>query len=438
MTYLKRNLVPLVVILSSLIGCDSIGVDPDDGAIPDAGAADAGGFPRANDWSWNSSWTPSEPDFPLAGLFDDEYGDGHEGTPVLPPGNWDWSDADNDLANWNNYQRGLGAFEPLMDSTSRQYGWRFVRVSDAVEYKDAAVYFEGSSGVDYLHLGRHGSIVGFTQGNLGEGPDVLIFDAGDRVEFRTGTTTDGGARDDDLVMAGCNPNVDGAFDIVATQLHTGPGSDWVFARDLMNSAIDLGNRDGLTDTLDALDAGDLAVVRGNSSEVRIFGGGGDDVFVWYVDDNAYVGAPLGARFFGGGGWGDALFADNGNDRLVLAIPADTEMVDTSPPGPGALSLRSSDGGFVLDDATEHFERARHCIECGMSPSGGLRTVILEYRSADGAIDSGPVYLTSVEELQIGVGEGARVFALDGMSGTATLLEDATAFDAPEPPADLCD
>ena len=450
MQHLNRE-VTLALLLFALAGCESGGLDPDDGGgdtdagvtSADAGAADGEvvasveGFPTGNDWSWNSSWTPGDAEFPIAGLLDDEYRDGHDGTPVLPPGDWDWADANDDLANWHNYETHLGTFEPLVDAMARQYGWRFVGVSDAVEYLDAAGYFEGSSGVDYLHLGRHGAIVGLVQGDLREGPDVLIFDSSDRVDFRAGTTSDGGAHDDDLVIAGCNPNPDGSFDIIATQLSTGPGSDWVFARDLFDAAIDLGNRDGRTDTLDATDGDDLAVIRGNASELRVFGGQGDDVFVWYVDDSAEVGLPLGARFFGGGGWGDALFSDNGHDRLVLAVPADTEMVDTSPPPAGALSVRPSDGGLVVDEATETYERARHCVECGLGASGE-RTFILEYTSADGATDSGLVYLTSVEELQVGVGEGARVFALDDYYGTATLASDATVFDPPEPPVEICD
>lgn len=441
----------LALLLLSAAGCDSGGLDPDDGGgDPDDGGVTSpdadvstidptpdAGFPVGNDWSWNASWTPLDSDFPVAGLLDDEYADGHDGTPVLPPGDWDWTDANNDLANWNNYKRNLGNFQAMYDSTDRQFGWRFYRVSEAIVYRDAAAYFDGSAGVDYLDLGRDGSIVHFGQGNLRDGPDVLIFDASSDVDFRTGTTTDGSVRDDDLVIAGCQPNADGAFDIVTTQLHTGPGRDWVFARDLTDSAIDLGNADGLTDTLDAADTDDLAVVRGNASDFRVFGGQGDDVFVWFVDESANVGIPLGARFFGGGGWGDARFADNGNDRLVLAIPPDTEIVDTIPPPPGALSVTLSEGALISDDATEGYPRARHCVECGASSTGN-KTLILQYVSADGTVDSGLFYLTSVEELQVGVGAGARVFTLDDYYGAATLASDATAFDPPEPPGTFCD
>ena len=394
-------------------------------------------FPEGNEWSWNGGWAPGDGDFPILGLFDDEYGDGHAGTPVLPPGSWDWDDAANDLANWNNYAGNLGTFNPTRDPTGRQFGWRFVRVSDAIEYRDAAIYYEGSSGADYLWLGRSGSIRDFTQGNLGEGPDVLVFDASENADFRTGTTSDGGAHDDDLVIAGCNANTDGTFDILSTSLHAGPGRDWVFARDLSDVAIDLGDGDGLTDTLDALDGEDLVVLRGNTEAVRVFGGQGDDVFVWYVDDNIQVGASLGARFFGGGGWGDALFTENGHDRLVLAIPVDSELVFSAPIPAGAFGVRSADGNFVTDDATETYPRARHCIDCGTGPLGD-KTVILEYESLDGTIHTGPVYLTSVEELQIGLGPDARIFSLDPTTGTATLMDGAIIYGPPEPPSGLCD
>ena len=52
-------------------------------------------WPTANEYSWNGVWTPS---FPLEGMFDNEYFDGHDGSPILPPGHWDYEDANNDLA----------------------------------------------------------------------------------------------------------------------------------------------------------------------------------------------------------------------------------------------------------------------------------------------------------------------------------------------------
>ena len=66
----------------------------------------AGAWPTPNAWSWDGSWEPAE--FPLDGLLDNEYFDGHPDihgtpTPILPPGEWDWNDDDNDLANWRNF-----------------------------------------------------------------------------------------------------------------------------------------------------------------------------------------------------------------------------------------------------------------------------------------------------------------------------------------------
>ena len=56
------------------------------------------------------------------------------------------------------------------------------------------------------------------------------------------------------------------------------------------------------------------------------GGEGNDVMVWYVDDNVQTTTWLGPNFFGGGGHGDALWNDSGTDRLVLAVPTDSPVV----------------------------------------------------------------------------------------------------------------
>src|SRR5688572_12460133 len=57
--------------------------------------------------------------FDPSGLFDDKYFDGHpcEGkpTPVLPPGKWDWSASGDDLANFKNFEKNIGAFASLED-----------------------------------------------------------------------------------------------------------------------------------------------------------------------------------------------------------------------------------------------------------------------------------------------------------------------------------
>ncbi|RLB51869.1 MAG: hypothetical protein DRJ42_16035 [Deltaproteobacteria bacterium] len=432
------------------VGMDSSTLPADSGTLPD-GATPPGpdvgpppvrppsvGFPDGNEWSWDGSWTPASGDFPLVGLFDNEYHDGHDGSPVLPPGEWDWNDSGNDLANWRNFETNLGTFEAMMDGGGNQYGWRLVGASAAVDYQGPAEYFEGSSGVDYMDLGPNGSIHSIGGVSLGAGPDVLIFDSSYSLDFATGTTMEGGSRDDDLVIAGCHPNSDGAFDIETSTIHTGPGHDWVFVRDISRAAIDLGNGNrGRTDTLDPSDGDDLVVLRGNTQDFRVFGGQGDDVFVWFVDDNIQSTRWLGPNFFGGGGWEPALFTENGNDRLVLAIPTDTTMVTSTPTPTGGLLVLPTDGGYIVDAPTVGDELARYCVECGTS-STGEKTIILEYNSADGMIETGYFYLTGVEEVQVGLGEGAAVYSLDTAAGTATRIDGATLFVPPVPPPELCE
>ena len=378
----------------------------------------------------------------MTGLLDDEYFDGHAGrdgspTPVLPPGEWDWDDARNDLANWRNFETSLGRFERLRDSGGRHYGWRFVGNDTNVDYAGAAGYFEGSSGPDLLDLGPAGAVHSFGRGNLADGPDVLVFDRSWSLDFRTGSTDRGSVRDDDLVIAGCGESPDGAFDIETTTIHTGPGHDWVFARDLSRAGIDLGNGDGgRTDTVDPTDGDDLAVIRGNAHDFRVVGGAGDDVFVWYADEVVQTTTHLGPNFFGNGQHGDALWQDDGRDRLVMAVPATTEVVTGSPTPPGGLLVRGTDGGLVLDDPTQHDVHARYCVECGTGPDG-RRTVILEYRSADESVFTGYFYLTAIEELQVGVGEEARVYRIDETEGRVELDGSLEPFDPPVPSADHC-
>lgn len=447
----------LVLTLASGCGDDGGGgLDPDGGTPSDAAMLRDGGplpdagpvtpvqrWPEPNEWSWDGSWTPSDGDFPLAGLFDDEYFDGHPGqgsqpTPILPPGEWDWDDDNDDLANWRNFETNLGVFEPLVDGQGRQFGWRLVGPKADIDYAGAAEYFEGSAGADVLHLGAAGSIHSFGVGNLGDGPDILVFQASWSLDFRTGSSLTGAARDNDLVVAGCGPNPDGSFDVMTTTIHTGPGRDWVFVRDLSRAAVDLGNGEGgRTDATDPEDGDDLVVLRGNTHDFRVFGGFGHDTAVWYVDDNVQTTTWLGPNFFGGGGHGAALWDDPGTDRLVLAVPAGTPLVFTTPTPPGSLLVRSTDGDLVLDDPTQGDIFARYCVECGTGP-GGQRTVILEYVSADEAIQTGYFYLTAFEELQVGVGPGARVYALDDVAGTATEVPDATPTTPPDWPTVYCE
>ncbi len=427
------------------IGCGGGAGGTPDGGLPDAGQVQpVEGWPNPNQWSWNGRWTPAAGDFPLDGLLDDEYFDGHPGgdgqpTPILPPGEWDWEDANDDLANWRNFETNLGAFAPLVDDQGRQYGWRLVgNVPEAVDYSGPASYFEGSAGADILDLGAQGALHSFGAGNLADGPDVLVFATSWALDFRTGSTVTGGLRDDDLVVAGCGPNPDGSFDVETTTIHTGPGSDWVFVRDLSRAAVDLGNGDdGRTDATDGLDGDDLVVLRGNTHDFRVFGGFGNDVAVWYADDNVQTTTWLGPNFFGGGGHGDALWDDPGVDRLVLAVPDDTPLVTSTPTPPGAVLVRTTDGALILDDPTQADEFARYCVECGTGPQG-QKTIILEYLSVDESVFTGYFYLTAFEELQIGIGPDARVYALDSTAGTATEIADAVAVVPPDWPTQYCE
>ncbi len=419
---------------------DGGGRHRDSGPPGDAGPPlpPAHGWPTDNTYSWDGRWTPTE--FPIDGLLDDEYFDGHTGrdgmpTPILPPGAWDYEDANDDLANWRNFSMSIGAMEMLRDGDGNHYGWRLVPTD--FDYSGAGAYFEGSTGTDIIDLGPNGAIHSFGEGDLRDGPDILVFDRSYSIHFRTGSTQGGALRDDDLVIAGCGSNPDGSFDIMTTTIHTGPGRDWVFIRDLSRAGVDLGNGDGgRTDTIDPADLDDLVVLRGNTHDFRVSGGNGDDVAVWYVDDNVQTETYLGPNFFGGGGAGDAIWGDPGTDRLVLAVPDDTPVVTSTPTPPGSLLVRATDGGLILDDPTQDDVFARYCVECGTGP-GGRKTVILEYVSADESIHTGYFYLTAFEELQVGIGDAARVYRIDDVNGRLDEAPDLEVLDPPSPPPSFC-
>jgi hypothetical protein len=99
-------------------------------------------------------------------------------------------------------------------------------------------------------------------------------------------------------------------------------------------------------------------------------------------------------------------------------------------------VRATDGSLILDDPTQGDNFARYCVECGTGPQG-QKTVILEYLSADESVFTGYFYVTAFEELQIGIGPGARVYALDSTAGTATELPDASVLIPPDWPTDYC-
>lgn len=398
------------------------------------------GWPTPNEYSWNGSWNPSASELAALSLLDNEYNDGHDGSPILPPGSWDYNDGDNDLANYRNFESHIGTFAARNDGASHQFGWSVTTSEANPEWGGAGAFYEGDPGADIIDLGPTGFIhgLGFGEGDLGEGPDVLAFGTSTSLDYRTGTSIAGGLHDDDLVVAGCTHHTDGAFNVVTTTIHTGPGADWVFVTDIDRAGIDLGNGGGgRTDTIDPLDGDDLVVVRGNSHDFRLMGGRGNDTFVWYVDDNVQTTAYLGPDFFGGGSKDGALWDDAGIDRLVLAVPTSTTLV-TEPATPdGGLLVMPTDGGFIDDPPTAADPYATYCVECGTSPTG-RKTVTLEYNRADGEVRTGYFNITAFEEVQVGIGAGARVYHIDDTTGTATLDTSATPTVPPDYPTQYCE
>lgn len=397
-------------------------------------AADIQGFPTGTECSWNGRWQPGADDFPIEGLSDAEY-------PELPPGEWDWDDGSDDKANWRNFETNLGTFETVTDDEGRQCGWRMVPKAKPADFAAAAEYYEGSAGADIVDLGADGVIhsLGVSTKGLGAGPDVLVFQRSYSLDYRTGSSETGAFQDDDLVVAGCGDNGDASFDIETTTIHTGPGSDWVFIRDWDRAAVDLGNgANGRTDTIDPNDGDDLAVLRGNSHDFRVFGGAGSDTIVWYIDDNIQATEWLGPNLFGDGGRGEALWGDpDSTDRLVLAVPDDTGLVKSTPTPPGNLLVLPVDDRFVDDPPTAADPFAYYCVLCGTGPQGE-RTVQMEYRSQDDSVLTGYFGVTGFEELQVGVGPAARVFAIDNGDGALTELADATPTVPPSWPTQYCE
>ncbi|GMV39130.1 MAG: hypothetical protein AMXMBFR64_08460 [Myxococcales bacterium] len=431
---------------------DTGGAAPDAGPGPDVGGVDAAadaGPALPFTYSWDGSWEPTAADFPMAGLLDDEYFDGHttwDGTvsTVLPPGSWDWNDATDDYANYRNFEASIGTFEMLVDPWGNHYGWTVVgNTPEAIDFSGAAAYWEGSPGVERLNLGPGGLLHSYTSGNLGDGPDELVFEAAWSLDFRTGSTLTGSLRDNDRVVAGCGEQPDASYPIFSCSIHTGPGTDLVFARDMKGAAVDLGNGDhGRTDTLDPTDGDDVVVLRGNMRDFRVFGGMGDDTFFWFADEGKESIAFFGPNFFGGGGAGEALWGDPGTDRLVFAIPTDTPIVQSfqGPTGKGTLrvwSLADYKSEIWWDAPVDHDPYAKYCITCGFGPAGE-RTVTFEYISNNDVVHTGYFWVTAVEEIQIGLGPGAKVFALDSKTATLTPLPGAVVAEPPPFPAGVCD
>lgn len=401
-------------------------------------------WPKQNAYSWDGSWVPKPEDFPLSGLFDDKYFDGHEvagkQTPVLPPGNWDWNDAENDLAWWRAFESKLGRFLPLKDWCGNHFGWKLV-LNDpfSADYDAVGAQFEGSSGTDVLNLGPYGKIHS-ASGQLGDGPDLLVFQQAWSLDFRTGSSLTGSLRDNDIVIAGCMPADGTKYLVQGVTMHTGPGSDWVFVRDIRSAAIDLGNGNGgRTDTLDYADGNDIVVLKGNVKDTRVFGGFGNDTIFWYIEEMAdtYQGQAQGGNLFGGGGAGEALWGDPGVDRLVLVVPTDTKVVSAPPTPPGALLVMSAGDAFNWDLPTYEDPYAKYCYPCGVGP-GGRKTIIINYVSKDGQDKTaGYVYVTAIEEIQVGIGEAAIVYRLDDVSGKALPDPTLKPIQPPDFPSKVC-
>jgi hypothetical protein len=361
-----------------------------------------------------------------ANVFDAKYGDGHlynaKPTPILPPGQWDWKPSDNDLANWKNFENNIGAFDLLEDGAGAPLGWELLgHAPNAIDFAGPAAYFKGSAGGDIVNLGPQGKIHSMS-GGLGAGADLLVFNKSWSLDFSTSSDQGGLACDNDVVVAGCDTNADASFDIATTSIHTGSGSDVLFVRDAKTSAFDGGNLGGITSALDPDDGDDIAVFRGNMLDFRFFGGAGDDTAVWYVDEVKQASAWLGPNFFGGGGAGAALWSDAGTDRLVLVIPTNTQLISSGATQPGQLLVRvvnNYPNQPQWDAPTANDPKAKYCVTCGVGPAG-KKTITLEYRSANGSVNTGYFWLTAFEELQIGVGAGAKVYSINDVAGTVTL------------------
>ena len=389
---------------------------------------------EANLYSWDGSWSPTPGELPPPGLYDSIYFDGHlvNGlpSPILPPGKWDFVNLLENrvfpLANHGNFITNIATIVPLMDGDMNPYGWRLDPVvPDAPSFTEATSFYQGSSGTDLADAGRNGHVQS-SAFRLGDGPDVLRFATCIASNIRTGSSEDGGLRDNDLVIAGDeilramqNPAIRGAT------IHTGPGSDLVFLNNMEQAAVDLGNgADGRTDTIDPEDGDDTIIIGLNFRDSRVFGGNGDDVFVWYIDEEAPTELLLANNFFGGGGWPPAVWEDTGTDRLILVVPDNTEVISglgSIVEGQVQIGIRP---GFpdepVPDPPTINNVFARYVYTAGRNPEDNRQTVFLDYRSASGHVHAGDIYLTAIEELQIGVGPDAKVYRIDDVNGAAIL------------------
>jgi hypothetical protein len=163
----------------------------------------------------------------------------------------------------------------------------------------------------------------------------------------------------------------------------------------------------------------MAVIGRNFLDCRVFGGRGDDVFVWYLDEANPNVALLQNSFFGGGGWAPADWSDQGTDRLVLAIPPETPVSNSRDPiTPGMLQVyipADYNAEPVPDPPTEADVFARYVETAGLSPDG-RHTMIFQYLSADSQVRTGFIFITAIEEIQVGIGPDAPVYRVDDRAG----------------------
>ncbi|KAJ5076078.1 hypothetical protein M0811_06940 [Anaeramoeba ignava] len=380
-----------------------------------------------NNYSWDGSVNPT---FPLSGLYDDYY---NSDPLVLPPGNWDWNETNHDTAN-------LILF--LILKNGNQFGWRFIGNDyPSTDWEARGDFWQGSSGLNWANLGTNSALHSTGGGNLGNVRfkwSSSCLKNSWSLDFRTGDSND-------LVLIGycdhlSNPNAKSTstdFHFQTATIHTKSGADRVYVRDISRAAIDLGNgANGRTDTVDATDGDDVIAIHGNSHDFRIFGGAGNDVVFWYIDENLQSTAYLGPNFFGTGSWGSALWRDSDTDRLVLVIPTSTEVIEAGSTPAGKLRVVGVDSSYVVDTPTEDDVYARYCITCGVS-STSRKTLILEYRDISDQILTGYFYVTDFEEIQVGVGQGAKVYEIDDVNGHLNYNSNLQPLEEPNFPSQYC-
>jgi hypothetical protein len=383
----------------------------------------------ANAWSWDGSWSPQEGTLPPAGFYDDTYFDGHmvgnDASPLLPPGAWDWiSDQGgvSPLAQWRTFEDRVGTFALLADEDGDPFGWRlFPNEPSAVVLDFRVELLEGSSGVEVLDLGAGGLLFQTGKIWLGDGPDMIRFGESQAADWHTGSSTHGSMADNDLVIGGGPVGLAaGEYNVLQSTVHTGPGRDLVFMNNIERAGVDLGNGEhGRTDSLDPDDGDDMVVIGGNCYDFRIFCGEGNDVIIWRVDETLQNTPWIGPNFFGGGGWAPAVW-DEGTDRIVLDVPLDTELQEAVtgvvPAGMVGLHMAPDyDPEPVPDGPTENNLFARYYGRAGIGPEG-QKTLRLIYNSASEHVVSGDCGISGIEELQIGIGPGARVYRIDEVNG----------------------